>query len=112
MEARRAARVRGRLLQILALSLGHFVVAMAVAILAEGTDLDQLRSRSRLSRAAGVVSDVLWGPHDALLRSLPSGSVTRPGVVPGVLVASSLFWGLALYAALAAKRAIRREPTR
>ena len=112
MESTRPKRLRGRLLQIFALSLGHFVVAMAVAIVAEGTDLDQLRSRSRLSRAAGEVSDVLWGPHDALLRSLPPGSVTRPGVVPGVLVASSVFWGLALYGAWAAIRAVRRDQTR
>lgn len=84
--------------RILGLSLAHFVVAMVAALLTYGLDLDRLRSRSAVSRAAGVVYDVLWYPHDAFLRALPSGAITRPGVVPAVLVGSSLFWGVSLYA--------------
>ena len=82
---------------ILALSSAHFLLSTAAAFLTYGPDLDQLRSRSAVSRVAGVVHDVLWYPHDALLRALPPGSITRPGVVPAVLVGSSLAWGIVLW---------------
>ncbi|CAN5294611.1 hypothetical protein BH24GEM2_BH24GEM2_17760 [soil metagenome] len=50
---------------------------MAAAVLTFGSDLDQLRSRSALSRAAGVVYNVLWFPHDAIGRALPPGAVLQ-----------------------------------
>ena len=100
--------------RILGLASAHFLVAAAVSFLAYGSDLDQLRSRSALSRVAGVLHDVLWYPHDVFLRALPPGSVARPGVVPAVLLGSSLFWGILLYALCRGIRTLhqaRRPPT-
>jgi hypothetical protein len=84
-------------LRILAFSAAHFLVSLILAILAFGLDMDQLRSRSAVSRAAGVLYDFFWWPHDAFLRALPSGAILRPGVIPAVLVGHSLVWGIALY---------------
>jgi hypothetical protein len=85
------------LLRILGLSFAHFVLSFALAILAFGVDMDQLRSRSAVSRTAGVFYDFFWWPHDAFLRALPSGAILRPGVIPAVLIGHSIAWGIALY---------------
>ena len=97
------------LLRIAGLALAHFVISMVVAVLAFGLDLDQLRSRSVVSRIAGYVNDVLQYPHDTILRSLPPGAILRPAVIPAVLLASSILWGIALYAIWRAARVARRE---
>lgn len=96
------------ILRVAGLAFGHFAVSMIVAVLAFGLDLDQLRSRSALSRIAAHFNDFLQYPHDTILRSLPSGAILRPGVVPGVLVGSSLLWGIALYSLWRAVRLARQ----
>lgn len=69
-----------------------------MALVARGLDMDQLRSRSALSRAAGAVEQALAWPHDAVGRALGRGWVLVPGAIPALLVASWLAWGAALYA--------------
>jgi hypothetical protein len=86
------------LLRILGFSLVHFVAVLVAAVVAFGFDLDQLRSRSAVSRVAGVVHDFLMVPHDALIRSLPRGTLGLPGLVPALMVLHSLAWGGMLYA--------------
>lgn len=83
--------------RILALSVGHFVVAMVIATIAFGADMDQLRSRSGWSRTAAAVHDVIWLPHDSALRAVPNGWLVRHRyVIPVALVLNSLAWGLVL----------------
>jgi hypothetical protein len=85
--------------RIVLFSAGHFALAMLIAIAAFGSDLDQLRSRSPWSRGAAVVHDVLWFPHDALLRGIPNEWMIRNlYVIPLALVINSLVWGTVLYA--------------
>jgi hypothetical protein len=94
--------------QLLLWASAHFVVAMAIAVIAFGADMDQLRSRSAVSRSAAAVHDVLWAPHDVALRLIPNAWLVRNTyVIPLALVANSLVWGAAL-AALA--RWFRRHP--
>lgn len=98
--------------RILALAAAHFVVALLVAVAAFGTDMDQLRSRSPWSRAAGVVHDLLWLPHDTALRALPNAWLVRgaPFLVPGAIAANSLLWGLLLHLLWRWAAARRRHP--
>ena len=85
-------------MRIIAISLAHFVIAMAIAIVAFGWDLDRLRSRSTSSRIAAEVHDVLWWPHDTALRAIPNAWLIRnKWIIPVALVANSLAWGVALY---------------
>ena len=98
--------------RVVALAAAHFLVAFGAALTAYGADLDRLRSRSALSRAGGAVYDVLWFPHDAVIRALPPGALHRPGVVPAVLVGHSLAWGLALALLWGALRRLRRVDRR
>ena len=87
------------MLRIVLFSGGYFVLAMIIAIIAFGTDMDQLRSRSSWSRGAAAVHDVLWFPHDAALRALPNGWLSRNlYAIPLALVINSLAWGTGLYA--------------
>lgn len=97
------------LLRVLGLSVAHFVVAAIASFLTYGADLDQLRSRSALSRWAGVLHDVLWYPHDAFLRALPAASFTRPMVVPAALIGNSLVWGAGLYLLWRVARRLRES---
>ena len=86
--------------QILAFTVAHFMVAMIIAVIAFGPDMDQLRSRSAFSRAAAAVHDVLWFPHDAAMRQIPNAWLIRNRyVIPLAIVINSLAWGLVLYAA-------------
>jgi hypothetical protein len=97
--------------RIIALSIAHQVVWFLAAIVTYGTDLDQLRSRSAISRAVGVVNDILSFPHDAIIRAVPRPwLITHPGlVVPTALIVSSLLWGIALYAAWRGVRKLRER---
>jgi hypothetical protein len=96
------------LARILFFSLAHFAIAMTIAIAAFGTDMDQLRSRTALSRAAGNIHDVLWWPHDTALRALPNDFVSHHTyVIPIALVLNSLVWGSAAYAVTRAGRKLR-----
>ena len=91
--------------RILACAAGHFVVAMLIAAIAFGTDMDQLRSRSPWSRGAGVIHDVLWYPHDAAMRAIPNDWLVRHRVViPLAIVMNSLCWGILLHTAWLARR--------
>lgn len=99
-----------RVRRILAFSLAHFGAAMLIAVVAFGPDMDQLRSRSAWSRAAAAVHDVLWFPHDAVLRAVPNAWLVRNTyVVPLALVLNSLAWGTALFLTW---RAVRRRGER
>ena len=100
--------------RIVLFSAGHFCLAMLIAITAFGSDLDQLRSRSPWSRGAAVVHDVLWFPHDAVLRALPNEWLIRNlYVIPLALVINSLAWGTVLYALWQSVRRVRRpSPSR
>jgi hypothetical protein len=93
------ATLRLHVLQVLAWSAAHFVVAMIIAVIAFGPDMDQLRSRSTISRAAAAVHDVLWFPHDSALRQIPNAWLIRNRyVIPLAIVINSLAWGVVLYA--------------
>lgn len=84
--------------RILLLSILHLALVFATAFVAEGWDLDQVRSRSSLSTAAGVLHDVLMFPHDAALRSIPNAWLVRnPYVIPSAILVNSLVWGVVLY---------------
>ena len=84
--------------QYLALSVVHFVVVMVIAFTAFGLDMDQLRSRSRISRVAAAAHDVLWFPHDAALRQIPNDWLIRnTWVIPLALIANSLVGGALLF---------------
>jgi hypothetical protein len=83
-------------LRILFAAVGHLVLAYASAVAATGWDMDQLRSRSRTSEAAGVVHDVLMYPHDLFLRALPNARLVRyTYVMPGAILLDSLLRGAA-----------------
>lgn len=84
-------------MRILIASAAHFVVAMAIAMIAFGTDMDQLRSRSPASRIAAEVHDVLWFPHDAAMRTIPNAWLIK-WVIPLAIVVNSLVWGTLVYA--------------
>jgi hypothetical protein len=91
--------------RILALALAHFLVAMLIATIAFGPDMDQLSSRSAGSSAAAAVHDVLSAPHDAALRTIPNEWLIRHRyVIPIALVLNSIVWGAGLYLAWAALR--------
>jgi hypothetical protein len=104
--------VRSSVQRILLCSAIHFVVAMLIAILAFGTDMDQLRSRSPLSRGAAAVHDVLWLPHDSALRAVPNAWLIRNTyVIPLAIVINSLLWGALLCALWRfSRRAVRSMP--
>jgi hypothetical protein len=97
--------------RILGLAAAHFAVALVVAVLAYGPDMDQLRSRSAVSRAAGHVHDLLWFPHDAALRALPNRWFVAHAkvVTPVLIVGNSLVWGLFLYGVRHGVRRARRR---
>ncbi|GAB2509664.1 hypothetical protein [Lysobacter humi (ex Lee et al. 2017)] len=94
LAARRARPVRG----VLACSAAYFIGSLAIAFVARGFDLDRLPSRSALAQAADTVSRLLWAPHNAVGRALGSAAVQVPGVIPGLLLANTLAWGIAIYA--------------
>jgi hypothetical protein len=71
---------------------------MAIAVVAFGLDMDQLRSRSAWSRGAAAVHDILWFPHDMALRALPNDWLAHHTyAIPVALVLNCLVWGTLLY---------------
>jgi hypothetical protein len=85
---------------ILLIAAAHFAFSLASAFAAEGWDLDQLRSRSQFSQAAGVLHDVLMYPHDAAMRALPNAWLAgNTPLIPLAVIVSSLLWGAVLYGA-------------
>lgn len=96
------------LARVLLFALAHFAIAMVVGIVAFGTDMDQLRSRTAVSRAAASVHDVLWWPHDSALRALPNDFVSHHTYfIPTALVLNSLVWGSAAYAVMRVGQKLR-----
>ena len=87
----------------------YFVVSLGIAMLAHGTDLDQLTSRSTLSQAAAVVDRLLWAPHNWVGRQLGPTAARMPVVTPLLLLANTLAWGAVLAGVW---RALRRRPSR
>ena len=80
----------------LAWSAAYFIVSLLVALVAHGTDLDQLTSRSALSRHAAAVDRVLWGPYHWVGKQLGPDFARAPAGTPALLVANALAWGGAL----------------
>ena len=66
---------------------------MVSGVIAFGIDFDQLRFRSTASTIATHIHDFLMAPHSAVVRSLPNAWLTRPGVIPLLLIAHHLLWG-------------------
>lgn len=94
-------RRAGRIVRlVIALAVAHFIVAFATDLVAFGWDLDQRSSRTPWSRAAAVLHDVLWFPHDPFMRAIPNAFLVRwhRPLVPAAIVLNSLVWGLAMYA--------------
>lgn len=96
----------GRVSTWLACSAIYFVASLGIAMLAHGTDLDQLSGRSALSQSAAVVDRWLWAPYNWAGQQL--GPAARlPGATPLLLVANTLAWGALLAAVW---RALQRIP--
>jgi hypothetical protein len=90
-----------RLIRLIALfAVLHFVVAFVIGAFAFGLDFDQLRSRTWLSRSAGVIHDVLWFPHDTVMRAMPIHwkIANARWVTPSAILANSVLWGAAIAA--------------
>jgi hypothetical protein len=83
---------------VLVFALAHLIVAMIVGAIAFGLDFDQLSSRTLLSRGARVVHDVLWFPHDTVMRALPiDWKISNARIVtPAAILLNSLLWGAVL----------------
>ena len=97
--------------RIVVLSLAFFAVALLIATIAFGTDMDQLASRSVWSRGAAAIHNVLWLPHDSALRAIPNSWRVRITAVSAVaVVINSLAWGAVLYAAWRGIAYLRRRP--
>lgn len=97
------------MLGVLACSALYFGASLAVAMVAEGFDLDQLPSRSRLAQAAEPISRLLWAPYHAIGRAIGPAPLQMRWFTPALLLANSLAWGLALYAAWRGLRAWRAQ---
>ena len=97
--------------RILLVSAAYFCVSLVVAVVAFGSDMDQLRSRTVWSRGAAAIHDVLWFPHDTALRSLPTNWLAHNTYfTPIAIVLNSLAWGTLLYLLWLAFRGGRRGP--
>lgn len=101
MSARRAVSSHTHAVRsVLACSAGYFLFALATAVVARGLDMDQLSSRSALAEAAAALSRLLWAPHDAAGRALGGEVLRMRGVIPGLILANTLAWGVAIHAVL------------
>lgn len=99
-----------RLKAWLAWSAAYFVVSLTVAFLAHGMDMDQLTSRSAVSRVAASVDRILWGPYHWFSPQLAPSPTQMHLTTPLLLVANTLAWGalLATVAPLFARLRQRR----
>lgn len=77
----------------------YLVVTLVVAVLAHGWDLDQLTSRSAVSRAAAFVEPGLWLVQTLIFSAVPTGRISEyRWVIPVALVANMLAYGVLLAA--------------
>jgi hypothetical protein len=84
--------------QMLLFSAAHFALAIGTAFVGFGWDMDQLRSRSAVSRAGAAISETLMYPHDAALRQVPNAWLIRNlWIIPSALLLHSLLWGAFLF---------------
>ena len=97
--------MRGYIQAWLTWSAVYVFVSIVVAILAHGTDLDQLTSRSAMSRAAAALDRVLWAPYRAFGRAVRPDPDQMPLFTPMVLMLNALAWGAAF--AAGARLAVR-----
>ena len=101
------------LLSILGLSALHFVAAIGVFVYAWNPGNDTNHMPSLLDRACVTAWEVLWFPFQQIAEA---SHVKAPGSAEVLLfVASSLFWGILLYAAIVGARRLwnlsfRHEP--
>jgi len=100
----------GRIWAWLAWSAGYFVFSLSTAMVARGADLDQLTSRSTLSRAAGILDRLLWAPYNWVGRNLQADPAQMHIATPLLLVLNTLAWGLFLAAAWELLRSHRMPP--
>jgi len=85
----------------------YFVFSLATAMVARGTDLDQLTSRSTLSRAAGILDRLLWAPYNRVGRKLQADPAQMHIAAPA---ACSKHLGMGAFVA-AAWAVVRRHQT-
>lgn len=82
--------------RVLCLSALHFALWYASAIVAYGSDLDRIRSRSALANSAASLCAVLQYPHDIALRAIPGTWLQPfPQIAGAVVFLNSLLWGMA-----------------
>lgn len=93
-------------------SFAYFVVSLGIAMVAHGTDMDQLTSRSALSRAAAVVDRLLWGPYHWAGRILDPDPRQMHLTTPLLLALNTCAWGALLAAAWQVLWRLRRTTGR
>jgi hypothetical protein len=83
--------------RVLLFSAAHFVLWYASAVVAYGSDLDQVPTRSAFSNGAAALCSVLKYPHDAILRAVPNNWLQQApaSTAATVILVSSLLWGTA-----------------
>lgn len=98
------------LLSILGLSALHFVAAIGVFAFVWKPGDDSSHIPSLLDRACYTAWDILWFPFEQLAQA---AHISAPGFAEVlVFVASSLLWGIMLYAAIVAIRRLLRYRVR
>jgi hypothetical protein len=85
------------LLRLLCFSAVHFGLWYASVVVAYGSDLDHVFTRSALASNAASLCAVLQYPHDLLLRILPAHLLQQvPQLALGPIALNSVLWGIAL----------------
>jgi hypothetical protein len=98
------------LLSILGLSALHFVAAIGVFVYAWKPGDDSNQMPSLLDRACVTAWNVLWFPFEQIAQA---AHISAPGLAEVlVFVASSLLWGIMLYAAIVGARRLLRQRVR
>ena len=86
--------------RLLGLSALHFGVWAVSSIVAYGSDLDRVPTRSALASGASYLASWLRYPHDLLLRVLPLDLLQDfPQLAAVLVLANSLAWGIGLLVA-------------
>ena len=95
-----------KILTVICLSVVHFVLWCLTAVIAFGSDLDQISSRSPLASAAASVYGVLQVPQQFMLHAISGEGLSQSSQVSNVaaIALCSLLWGIALTAIWQAAR--------